>query len=305
MIKLVKEYSLELSTVPFSERDDEVIYLASGINPGIEGFIRRHLPEIKDIFNDELLRFKFLDRMAAPRAHVEPSCICCGQAKDTGDKREYRAFHLDLSVIGNDYQMLQQFKDIAKAFSRREAIDYKQVAKDEETISMLVEMERLARSLKLKGVKSDVFDAMLHSLEQPADIWIKPSGLIVIPDFGNMEIRLNPTQKMLYFLFLQHPEGIHPDAIIGLRNELIRLYSRASIFEEWHPAEETVDSLCAEDKGVLYSNISKIKSIFVKKLGDKCAQHYTIRKDPESGFYRIFLNRNLVHWDGSTWTLYR
>lgn len=304
MMKMIKEYELELGSIPFSERDDEVVYLATSINPELDRFVRRYQEELEEIFAAEYLKFRYesfrnrLPLMAVSEP-VEPT-MACRACKSKNDA--YRAFHLDLSALRYEGQMLQQFKDVAKAYSRREAIDYKQEARDKETQEMLQEMERLARALKLKGVKTDLFDKMLTSLEQPVRMRVCPSGLLEFPELGGMQLRLNPAEKALYFLFLNHPEGILPDAVVGNRSELIRLYDRASRFGDWKAPEDVVDTICAEDKNVLYSNISKIKSKFTHLLGERRASYYIIKK-AEDGVYKISLPQEMVEWSGITWKL--
>lgn len=300
MIKLVKEYILELSTVPFSEREDEVAFVSSSIDSKLESFISANLEKIKDIFEDELLHFVYKSGTVSPDQGIEPSCVISKKLNPESGLTRCRAFHLDVSWVKDSSMMLQQFRDIAKVFSRREAVNYRKLESDRETVEMLTEMERLARSLKLKGVKTEMFERMLQSLEQPVQMTVRPSGHLSFQDFGDIEIRLNPAEKAVYFLFLNHPEGILPDAVVGFRADLIDLYKRASIYDEWHSPENTVDSICAEDKNVLYSTISKIKSKF-KVLGEKQFCHYIISKDSMTGKYRIPLDPSMVLWIGQSW----
>jgi len=305
MIKLIERYNLEMSSIPYSDRDDEVVYVESRFNPDINRFIQEHLGEIEGIFRNELLRFKYVPESSARTidgSEIDPSVVCNKRRTRQGDTPVFEAYHLDISWIKDEYQMLQQFKDVAKAYSRRESIDYKQIARDEETTKMLYEMERLARALKLKGVKPQVFDDMLASIEKPTKIVFNRFGHIVFPDFGGMKVMLNPMEKTLYAFFLNHPSGILADELIGYRRELLELYEHASVYDEWERAENAIDALCEESKKTFYTNVSRIKSKIKGKLGDRISEHYAIRK-AEDGRYRVSIPEEMVDFESERWKI--
>lgn len=287
-MKLIKPYTFELSSVPFSDRDDQVVYVESKHNEKVNRFIEEHLEELQRLFRSELLEFVYVKRVCdSVEGDVDPSCICRGSRT---------AYHLDISPELGMVLMMDQFRDIARAYSRRDAMDYKGIARDEETARMLIEMERLARALKVKGVKSQVFDDMLTSLERPSHLRMDRYGHITLPDFGNMQIRLNPIQKTLYAFFLNHPEGIVADELVGHWKELVHLYKNASVFGEWERAEDALEALCSEDKQTFYTNKSRINSIFKRSLGEKIGEHYCIQKD-QDGVFKVTLSPDLVMCD--------
>ena len=297
MMKLIKQYELELGSVPFSDRDDEVVYIATNVNPKLDSFVLRNREEIEEIFQNELLKFRYEPCQVDGQNPIEPTLACRAHRISA---TSYRAYHLDLSALRYHGQMLQQFKDVAKAYSRRDEVDYRQVTSDQETLSMLMEMERLAKALKVKGVKAETFDSMIRSLEQPVVMTVRPSGTLEFRDLGGMQLRLNPVEKTLYILFLNHPEGIHPDAVVGYHKDLLKLYSKSSRFGEWDVAENVIDSLCAEDKNVLYSNISRLKSKFIHLMGARLAEHYIIKK-AKDGLYKIALPPDMICWEDPGW----
>ena len=189
--------------------------------------------------------------------------------------------------------MLYQFQEVAKIYSRRNSIRYQERSEDPEVIDLLYEMERIARALKMKGVKPEVFDDMIQSLEKPGKLKVSERGEITLPDFGNVRIKLNPVEKTLYLFMLQHPEGVLPDALVGFRKDILKIYRHHTIFDDNEAIEITVDSLLAEDKNVLYSNVSRIKDKFSKKLGSKIAANYVIIRDKD-GAYKISLPQEYI-----------
>lgn len=102
-------------------------------------------------------------------------------------------------------------------------------------------------------------------------------GPIELPDEG-VSIYLNPTERTLYRLFLSHPEGIQSDNLLYHWKELCQIYAQESRYESRETQERALESLCAESRIVFYSNVSRIKKIFVKALGSRRASHYIIKR---------------------------
>lgn len=298
MLKMVSEYKLEFETTPFSGEDSKVFFIASDFNLKMNRFIEDNLEEIRDIFENEDLEFTYVPKAIAGDINGKPIAptLCSNHiSKPTRSGIAFSAYHLDVSALDSAELMLSQFRDVANVYSRRNAINYHEKSEDPEVLDLLYEMERIARALKMKGVKPEVFDDMLRSLEKPGSLTVSDRGDILLPDFGNVEIRLNPVEKTLYLFMLQHPEGVLPDALVGFRKDILRLYRLHTIFDDNDAIEITVDSLLAEDKNVLYSNVSRIKDKFSKKLGSRIAANYVIVRDKD-GAYRISLPQEYITW---------
>ena len=54
------------------------------------------------------------------------------------------------------------------------------------------------------------------------------SNRIFLPDFGNIEIKLRPLEKALYFLFLRYKEGLYLTDLIDHKQELYDIYAEIS-----------------------------------------------------------------------------
>lgn len=298
MLQMVGEYTLEIASAPFPREDNTVFFIASDFNMRINRFLEDNLEEIKDIFKKECLEFVYMPTTLDGDINGMPigPSLCRGRlSRPTRNGFSFEAYHLDLSRLTDEESMLHQFKHVAEIYSRRNSIRYQEVSEDPEIVDLLYGMERIARALKMKGVKPDVFEEMMQSLEKPSTMIISGRGDISLPDFGNVKIKLNPVEKTLYIFMLKHPEGVLPDALVGFRRELLNIYRRHTIFDNEEAIEMSLDSLLSEDKTVLYSNVSRIKNKFSEKLGSRIASKYVIARDG-NGAYKIAVPQHCIAW---------
>ena len=107
-------------------------------------------------------------------------------------------------------------------------------------------------------------------------------GFFLMPE---AKVYLNPTERTLYRLFLNHPEGISATNLLAHWKELCSIYRDESIYSDDPLRDDAMESLCAESKTVFYSTISRIKKKFIQALGARNAAPYIIKRD-KTGLYR-------------------
>ena len=105
-----------------------------------------------------------------------------------------------------------------------------------------------------------------------------------LPD-GSATVYLNPVERTLYKLFINHPEGIPTDALPLYWQELRTLYAHESVFDNKRLMTDTMASLCAESHTIFYTTISRIKKKFQDVLGKRKAHPYIILRD-KTGLYK-------------------
>jgi hypothetical protein len=113
-------------------------------------------------------------------------------------------------------------------------------------------------------------------------------GHISFSDY-RAKVYLNPVERTLYTLFLNHPEGITSDDLVLHWKELCRKYSKESLFSDSEFREDKIESLCAESKTVFYATVSRIKRKFCDAVGNLNAESFIIQKE-KGGKYRIRSN---------------
>ncbi len=109
-------------------------------------------------------------------------------------------------------------------------------------------------------------------------------GLFLLPAEA-AEVRLNPTERTLFLLFLAHPDGIASCDLLQHWKELSDIYSVQSRFDDAHMQADAIESLCSESKRTFYTNISRIKRKFVAVLGRSNASKYIIKRC-KNGLYK-------------------
>ena len=168
---------------------------------------------------------------------------------------------------------------------------------DGENIEDLMEevKERIAK-LRQRGISGYILEQLIHPDDRLSRLVITKDSRIVLPDYNDMEIKMEPLAKSVYLLFLNHPEGILFKHLPDYRKELAEIYVRLkpngmsdrvmkSIEDVTNPLLNSINEKCA-----------RIRGAFVSQFDDRMARHYYI--DGQRGeAKKIALPRNLVVWE--------
>lgn len=111
--------------------------------------------------------------------------------------------------------------------------------------------------------------------------------------YENLEIKLEPLIKLVYLLFLNHPEGIVLVNIGDYEKELSDIYSKITKSDDLAKIQRRVSELTNLTGNSLHEKISKIKNNFVDELGEKLAKNYYIYGNPGEA-YKINLSPTLI-----------
>ena len=113
----------------------------------------------------------------------------------------------------------------------------------------------------------------------------------MLPDFGNVEVDLQPVHKAVYLLFLNHPEGIEFKRLAEYRDELRRWYRMTARLMDNEKIEESILHLTNPLDNAINEKCSRIKRAFLDVMDEYSASYYII-----SGHARIDSPQTTKTW---------
>lgn len=99
---------------------------------------------------------------------------------------------------------------------------------------------------------------------------------LILVDYGNREVLLNPVHKAVYLLFLNHPEGIEFKRLQDHRDELLHYYMSTARLMDKSVIEESVNMLVNPLNNSINEKCSRIKSVFLGMMDQYTANYYIV-----------------------------
>ncbi len=110
-----------------------------------------------------------------------------------------------------------------------------------------------------------------------SDVYRDPrNNKIYLPGFSNIEIKLRPLEKVLYFLFSRYPDGLFLSDLQQHKDELLSIYDEIS-FAERSDKIRRINDLVNIVSNSASEKISRIKRAFEEAIGSDLAKHYYIQ----------------------------
>lgn len=162
---------------------------------------------------------------------------------------------------------------------------------DKETEAIVTEVRVLLANLRDIGISGDQIGNLIGELEE-GRIQMDKRGVISLPDYGGVQIYLNPMERTLYILLMRYPQGIPVDDLYLYYDELCEIYSKQIVFGDMDVVKDAVGALVDDYKTtLLYECLQDKEKDYRKKLGRKAAPYIITR---EKGAYSIKVSRDLV-----------
>lgn len=158
-------------------------------------------------------------------------------------------------------------------------------------VSEIDERINILKSKGLYRLLSDTIAPMLTPKLSP--LCITEDYRIFLPDYDNIEITMNPLSKVVYFLFLRHPEGIYIKNLNIYKDELTQIYRLISNRESLTDMNESISKLVDPQDNSFYEKCSRIKRVFIEHFSNDLAHHYYIDGYPKQP-KRILLSCDMV-----------
>lgn len=168
---------------------------------------------------------------------------------------------------------------------------------DRDSIDDLIEevRERVSK-LRQRGISEYILEQLIHPDNRLSRMVITKDYRILLPDYNNMEIKMEPLVKAVYLLFLRHPEGIAFKELPDYREELTKIYSQLKSSVLTDRAIQSIEDVTNPMLNSINEKCARIRAAFVGQFDDYMARHYYI--DGRRGeAKKIILPRDLVVWE--------
>jgi hypothetical protein len=168
---------------------------------------------------------------------------------------------------------------------------------EEENIDDLIEetRERIVK-LRQRGISQSILEQLIHPDDRLSKLVITKDYRLLLPDYQDMEIKMEPLVKAVYLLFLKHPEGILFKHLPDYREELTKIYSDVRPWGLSERALQSIEDVANPLLNSINEKCARIRGAFVSQFDDHLARHYYI--DGLRGeVKKIALSRDLVVWE--------
>ena len=164
------------------------------------------------------------------------------------------------------------------------------------SLTLLEDMDVRVQKLRNKGLNEWTFRGLFKTKSQLSRLIITKDYRILLPDYNDIEVKMEPLVKAVYLLFLKHPEGILFKGLTDYREELLNIYKKLkpmglnkrtiqSIEDVTNPLLNSINEKCA-----------RIRSAFVKEFDESLAKNYFVTGERGEA-KKIALPRDLVIWE--------
>jgi len=155
--------------------------------------------------------------------------------------------------------------------------------------------ERIAK-LRQRGIAEYILEQLIHPDDRISRLIITKDYRIVLPDYQNMEIKMEPIVKAVYLLFLKHPEGIVFKCLPDYREELADIYNKLRPMGLSDRAIQSIEDVTNPLLNSINEKCARIRAAFISEFDDYMAKYYYI-DGPRGEAKKIALPRDLVVWE--------
>ena len=253
----------------------------SYLNPAI--YCNGYVPEEFLTYQDIAAAYNVTDEIKVP-------CLlrCMSRYDDTGYVRfsirrieslSYESFAIEfpayLGCIYHDHIRFRMMTD--EEYERYMSQFTADERFDDDILRIGGEIRSKIKELESRGLSSLVIRKLVGEVpDRPGRLFIDASNRIFLPDFNNMEIKLSPIQKTVYFLFLRHPEGIYFKDLADYKDELYEIYSSISGRTDADAMAQSIDRLTDPYDNSINEKCARIRMAFVSSFSDELAGWYYI-----------------------------
>jgi hypothetical protein len=168
---------------------------------------------------------------------------------------------------------------------------------EEDVRDTIEELERNIERLRLLGIPLAAIAEFVAKYETISKIKFTDDLRIFLPDYNNLEVKMGALYKAVFFLFINHPEGIILKRLEEYHHELTNYYLQASGRDSLtQKMYESINTLEYPGNNYINTILSKIKMCFKATIDEHLAKHYFIIGRPGEP-YKIALDKIEIEWE--------
>ena len=155
---------------------------------------------------------------------------------------------------------------------------------DEHSETLTLEDEQLLNEIKIRveklrqrGIRQHLIEQFVRMTVPTSHLEVTPDARILLTDY-NKEVQMLPIDKVVYILYLRHPEGISIKNLADHKEELMGLYARVLGKAELTDKQKaSVERLCDPWDNSINEKLSRIRKSFCAEVHESVADKYVIQ----------------------------
>ena len=163
------------------------------------------------------------------------------------------------------------------------------------SLTLLEDMDVRVQKLRAKGLNEWTFRSLFKTKAQLSRLVITKDYRILLPDYNDIEVKMEPLVKAVFFLFLNHPEGIIFKELADYREELLNIYKKLKPMGLNKRTIQSIEDVTNPFLNSINEKCARIRSAFVKEFDEGLAKNYYITGERGEA-KNIALPRNMVVW---------
>jgi len=140
-----------------------------------------------------------------------------------------------------------------------------------------IENTEVVRMIRLQIEKKK----LLESKTRVSPIFVDKNYRILLPDFGNKEVKMHSLPKAVYLLFLRYPEGIRFKELYQYKKELLEIYNKITKKYDDKEVIRAIEDLVDMTNPSINQKCARIREAFRAIMDEHIAKQYYI--DGENG----------------------
>lgn len=234
---------------------------------------------------DEELLFRSADEEKCKKDSGKTMFRIIGKKSKTKEDRNYNEF-------------FEEFRNAIPQIIEDEKITENELDADTalEICEILFDLQATVKTLRFKGIALGVIHKFIDEQEPLSPLVITEDLRLFLPLYNNIEIELSAQKKALYFLFLNHPEGIILQHLADYHNELVNYYKQTNNGVLTEKMEDSIKKLETYGNNQLHVVIARIREAFCIKFDERLARNYFIRGEKGQP-YSISLDQEMIKWE--------